>query len=223
MMINLKIPRLLTVPFSRAAALTLLAALITLAPKVSFASADRLLIVGDSLSAAYGIPVDSGWVAALENRLDGTRFTLSVVNASVSGDTTANGLSKIAALVEEYQPAIVIIELGGNDGLRGLSIKKMSQNLTAMTRIATDAGAEVIIVGMQIPSNYGAAYTRLFRDTFAKVATDNDVHLVPFLLSGLESGLEWFQSDGVHPNEKAQSVMMENVWAVLEPILEAKY
>ncbi len=201
-------------------ALSLVALLL---PLSLHASDERLLIVGDSLSAAYGIPVDKGWVAELEQRLAGTRFTLEVINASVSGDTTANGLTKLPALVEEYSPAIVIIELGGNDGLRGLSIKKMSANLTEMAQIAGSAGAEVIIVGMQIPSNYGAAYTRMFADTFKRVAEANDASLVPFLLSGLESGLEWFQSDGVHPNETAQPVMMENVWAVLEPLLEEKF
>jgi len=184
---------------------------------------DKLLVVGDSLSAAYGMAEEAGWVSLLKEQLDSTRFMIEVVNASVSGDTTANGRTKLQALVDEYSPSVVVIELGGNDGLRGLSIKKMNQNLTEMTQIAQTAGAEVIIAGMQIPSNYGAAYTRMFRNTFVKVAEANDAHLVPFLLSGLDSGLEWFQSDGVHPNEKAQPIMMGNVWAVLEPILEEKF
>ncbi|MEM7259629.1 MAG: arylesterase, partial [Pseudomonadota bacterium] len=222
MMINYQIPRLPGSSFLQNTVFVLLT-LIVLLPLSARAASDKLLIVGDSLSAAYGIPVEKGWVAELENKLDGTRFLIDVVNASVSGDTTANGLTKMPALVDEHQPAFVIIELGGNDGLRGQSIKKMSQNLTEMTQIATGAGAQVIIVGMQIPSNYGAAYTRMFRDAFGKVADTNDAHLVPFLLRGLESGLEWFQSDGVHPNVEAQPIMMNNIWEVLEPLLEENY
>jgi acyl-CoA thioesterase-1 len=222
MMINQKIPRLKLNPLVRHGLAASLALLMLLMPVFARAN-DTLLIVGDSLSAAYGISVEDGWVAALEHELEGTRFTIDIVNASVSGDTTANGLSKMQALLDEYKPAFVIIELGGNDGLRGLSIKKMSENLTRMTQMATKAGAEVIIVGMQIPSNYGGAYTRMFRDAFAQVAETENAHLVPFLLEGLESGLEWFQSDGVHPNAKAQPIMMSNVWQVLEPLLQAKY
>ena len=190
---------------------------------LSAASSPKLLIVGDSLSAAYGIPVEKGWVAQLAHRMEGTRFVVEVVNASVSGDTTANGLTKLPDLLDEYQPAIVVIELGGNDGLRALSIKKMKQNLTEMATLARDSGAEVVIVGMQIPSNYGAAYTRLFKKAFGDVASETDAQLVPFLLEGLESGLEWFQSDGVHPNVQAQPIMLDNVWDVLHPILQDKF
>lgn len=221
-MINVKIP-------SRAAQIStwtlwlLLSCCALLLPPSARADDNKLLIIGDSLSAAYGIAIDKGWVSLLEERLNGTRFSIDVVNASVSGDTTANGRTKLPGLVDEYSPAVVLIELGGNDGLRGLSIKKMNQNLTEMTQIAKNAGAEVIITGIQIPSNYGAAYTRMFTNTFANVAESNNAHLIPFLFSGLESGLEWFQSDGVHPNEAAQPVLLDNVWAVLEPILEEKY
>jgi acyl-CoA thioesterase-1 len=223
MMINIKIASL---PRGRANQTLInwcLSLLLLMAGTVAQAANDKLLIVGDSLSAAYGIPVEQGWVAKLSERIDGTRYMVEVVNASVSGDTTANGLTKLPALLSEYQPAVVIIELGGNDGLRGLSIKKMKQNLTEMTELATTAGAQVILTGMQIPSNYGAAYTKMFTKTYTDVASQTDALLVPFLLQGLESGLEWFQSDGVHPNANAQPIMLDNVWEVLEPVLEAKY
>ena len=222
-MINIKIASL---PRGRANQTLInwcLSLLLLMAGTVAQAANDKLLIVGDSLSAAYGIPVEQGWVAKLSERIDGTRYMVEVVNASVSGDTTANGLTKLPALLSEYQPAVVIIELGGNDGLRGLSIKKMKQNLTEMTELATTAGAQVILTGMQIPSNYGAAYTKMFTKTYTDVASQTDALLVPFLLQGLESGLEWFQSDGVHPNANAQPIMLDNVWEVLEPVLEAKY
>ncbi len=181
---------------------------------------DKILVVGDSLSAAYGIAIEDGWVAQLEHKIDGTRHSHKVINASVSGDTSANGLSKLPALLEEYNPNFVILELGGNDGLRGLSVKKLKQNLIDMTELAQDNGATVIILGMQIPSNYGATYRRLFSKTFIDTAAQTDAMLVPFLLEGLGTGLDWFQSDGIHPNAKAQEIMLDNVWQVLAPALE---
>ncbi len=192
-------------------------------PTAASAQSDarHVLIIGDSLSAAYGIPVADGWAAKLQHKLDGTRHELEVINASVSGDTSANGLTKLPALLEEYDPAYVILELGGNDGLRGLSVKKLKQNLKEMTQLAQQKDATVIILGMMIPSNYGAAYTRLFTRTFVDVAEETDALIVPFFLKGLETGLEWFQSDGIHPNAKAQEIMFENVWEVFEPSLEA--
>ncbi len=223
MMINIRIASLPRGKASRSLVNCWLGILLLVTSSMAAAASDKILIVGDSLSAAYGIPVEKGWVAGLTDRIEGTRFMVEVVNASVSGDTTTNGLTKLPGLLDEYQPAIVVIELGGNDGLRGLSIKKMKQNLQQMSELASDADAEVVIVGMQIPSNYGAAYTRLFSNAFGDIATDTDAHLVPFLLAGLESGLEWFQSDGVHPNEKAQPVMLDNVWEILHPILQEKF
>lgn len=199
----------------------ILMALLCLTTPWTLAAEDRhLLVVGDSLSAAYGISVEDGWVARLQHRLDGTRHPLKVVNASVSGDTSANGLTKLPKLLQEYDPVFVILELGGNDGLRGLSLKKLKQNLREMTDLAQQANATVIILGMQIPSNYGAAYTRLFKRTFTSVAEESGALLVPFFLNGLETGLQWFQSDGIHPNADAQEIMLDNVWAVLAPALE---
>lgn len=189
---------------------------------ISQAQTDKVLVVGDSLSAAYGIAVEDGWVAKLEHKIDGTRHSLEVINASVSGDTSANGLSKLPSLLGEYNPTFVILELGGNDGLRGLSVKKLKQNLIEMSKLAQSADATVIIIGMQIPSNYGAAYTRLFTRTFTDAAEQTDALLVPFLLEGLGTGLEWFQSDGIHPNARAQEIMLDNVWQVLEPALESQ-
>lgn len=182
--------------------------------------ARSVLIIGDSLSSAYGLAIKDGWVARLDYRLEGTRHNFDIINASVSGDTTANGLSRLPALLDQHSPDVVIIELGGNDGLRGLSIKKLTENLTLMTDMAMDAKADVIILGMKIPSNYGAAYTRLFSSSFEKVATDTDARLVPFFLEGLQSSTDWFQADGIHPNKAAQDVMLDNVWTVLEPLLD---
>lgn len=180
----------------------------------------KILILGDSLSAAYGMAVKDGWVALLQHKIDGTRYTVDVINASVSGDTSANGLTRLPALLEEYSPAVVILELGGNDGLRGLSVKKLKQNLVQMTESAQALDAKVIILGMQIPSNYGAAYTRLFSRSFVDAAEMTDALLVPFFLEGLETGLEWFQSDGIHPNENAQEIMLNNVWDTLAPVMD---
>ncbi len=185
------------------------------------AESNKILVVGDSLSAAYGIAVEDGWVALLQHKIDGTRHTVDVINASVSGDTSANGLTRLPALLKEYSPAVVILELGGNDGLRGLSVKKLQQNLIQMTEAAQAQDAQVIILGMKIPSNYGAAYTRSFSRTFVESAKSTDALLVPFFLEGLATSREWFQGDGIHPNEKAQEIMLNNVWEVLSPVLDS--
>ena len=179
-----------------------------------------LLVIGDSLSAAYGIDVNEGWVALLSDRLAAEGYPLRVINSSVSGDTSANGLSRLPTLLSDYQPAIVIIELGGNDGLRGLSLKELKSNLTQMVEQSQAAGAQVLVLGVQIPSNYGAGYTRLFSDTFVQVADEGSTALVPSFMSGMETSIELFQDDGIHPSAKAQPLLLDNTWAELKPLLD---
>jgi acyl-CoA thioesterase-1 len=197
------------------------ALLLLLAGQSKRAIADdaNILIMGDSLSSAYGLPLSEGWVALLQERLDSTGANYQVVNSSVTGDTSANGLSRLADLLDQHQPAIVIIELGGNDGLRGLSIKKLRSNLREMVTLATQSGAQTLLVGMQIPVNYGASYAKLFSESFATIADETGSSLVPFLLDGFELATEYFQDDGIHPNRQAQPLMLDNVWPVLETLL----
>ncbi|CAM3493271.1 arylesterase [Bordetella flabilis] len=178
-----------------------------------------ILVVGDSLSAEYGIARGSGWVPLLGRRLGEQYPAYRVVNASISGDTTSGGLSRLPALLRQHHPAIVILELGSNDALRGLSLAMTQQNLTEMARQAKQAGAAVLIVGMQIPPNYGRTYTEQFRDLFAKVASTENARLVPFLMEGIATDRSLFQSDGMHPNEAGQPRLLENVWAGLKPML----
>jgi len=205
----------------RPAGLIWLLALCLFLPVTHAQQNEKLVVIGDSLSAAYGIAVDDGWVAQLQNRLDGSRHEITVVNASVSGDTTASGVSRLPQLLADHSPKVVVIELGGNDGLRGLSLKKLRENLIEMITQSQQAGADVLVLGVRIPSNYGGAYTRRFSAAFAKAADQTGAQLVPQLLRGLEQSMEWFQDDGIHPNVAAQTIMLDNVWPVLEPMLDA--
>jgi acyl-CoA thioesterase-1 len=182
-----------------------------------------LLVVGDSLSAEYGIPRGSGWVALLEARLRREKLPLVVANASISGDTTAGGRVRLPALLQQHRPAVVIIELGGNDALRGLPLASTQGNLTAMARAAKGSGARVLIVGMQVPPNYGRQYLEDFAATFASVARAEGAALVPFLLKGVADGPQadaMFQPDRIHPKAEAQPQMLDNVWPVLRPLLK---
>jgi len=183
-------------------------------------TSDTVLILGDSISAAYGLKVEDGWVALLQQRLDENNYPFEVANASVTGDTTANGLGRLPALLDEYQPSLVIIELGGNDGLRGLSIKKLKENLSSMASMAKDTGAETIIVSVQLPGNYGKAYNTMFSNAFSTAAETTGATLVTSLFDGMDASAEWFQRDGIHPSKKAQIVMLDNVWHVAEPLIE---
>ncbi|MBL8526834.1 MAG: arylesterase [Burkholderiales bacterium] len=178
-----------------------------------------LLIYGDSLSAGYGLPQDQGWVALLADRLRAEKFTYRVVNASVSGETTLGGAKRLEAVLAQHRPAIVVIELGGNDGLRGLPLATTRQNLETMIRTARSAGAQPLIVGMQLPPNYGTAYTEKFQALFEGVAREQKVPLVPFMLAGFGEKREYFQADGIHPTAAAQPLMLDNVWPVLRPLL----
>ncbi len=182
----------------------------------------RILVLGDSLSAEYGLARGTGWVALLETRLQSEKIAAIVVNASVSGDTTAGGRSRLPALLAQHRPTVVVIELGGNDALRGLPLKNTEDNLTAMAAAARKAGAQVLLVGMQVPPNYGADYARRFAATFAAVAKAQHSALVPFLLEGVANAPDaaaLFQSDRIHPNSQAHPRMLENVWAVLKGLL----
>lgn len=179
-----------------------------------------IVVLGDSLSSEYGIRRNTGWVQLLRDRLAQQNSTPpTVVNASISGDTTSSGLTRLPALLAKQSPDIVIIELGGNDALRGLSLDMTRQNLVKMVELSQSARATVVLVGMQIPANYGPAYTQQFRDLFPDVAAQTGAHLVPFLLAGLETDRMLFIEDGIHPAEQAQPILLENVWAVLKPAL----
>ncbi len=179
-----------------------------------------ILVLGDSLSAEYGIKRGSGWVNLLSERLQQQKFRWQVVNASVSGETTSGGLSRLPILLQQYHPRIVIIALGANDGLRGLSLNLSRQNLLAMIQAAQQSRAKVLMVGMQLPPNFGAQYTRDFSALFGQLARERKTALVPFLLQGIATDLSYFQDDRIHPNEKAQQQLLGNVWSELLPLLK---
>ena len=183
------------------------------------AAARTLLVIGDSLSAAYGMNMQSGWVALLQQRLVKEKLDYRVVNASISGDTTANGLARLPRLLAEHKPAIVIIELGGNDGLRGLSLAQMKHNITTMVTKAKSRHARVLLIGMRLPPNYGNYYTERFQRVYQEVAAEQRVPLVPFLLSGIATHERLMQQDGLHANATAQPKMLINVWPHLRPLL----
>jgi len=181
-----------------------------------------ILVVGDSLSAEYGLRRGSGWVTLLGQRLTQEKLAANVINASISGDTTSGGRSRLAALLTQHRPTHVILELGANDALRGLPLAMTEANLAAMAQSAKAAGARVLIAGMQVPPNYGRKYSDDFAALFASVAKRQDTALVPFLLKGVADvpdAESLFQSDRIHPREEAQATMMANVWPVLKPLL----
>jgi len=178
-----------------------------------------VLVVGDSLSAAYGIDQDAGWVALLQRRLEKDYPGYRVVNASISGDTTRGGLGRIDTALNTHAPAVVVIELGGNDGLRGLPLKEMRNNLGAMISKSLAAQARVLLVGMRIPPNYGPLYTRDFETVFTALTKQFEVARVPFLLDGVALDPELIQGDGIHPRAEAQPRLLENVWPHLAPLL----
>ncbi len=183
------------------------------------ALAGTVLVVGDSISAAFGLETSQGWVQLLQERLDAHAPDYKVVNASISGDTTAGGRSRLPGLLSEHDPDVVILELGGNDGLRGQSPVQLKQNLAAMTEMSQEAGAEVLILGMLMPPNLGRRYTEAFAKVFPEVASEQDVPLVPFLLEGVAGVPSMMQGDQIHPTAEAQSKLLDNVWPALEPLL----
>ena len=180
-----------------------------------------MLVYGDSLSAAYGMPERHGWVALLEERLKRERPDYSVVNASISGETTAGGLARIGKALERHRPAVVVLELGANDGMRGLPLAAMKKNLTAIIEQSHKAGARVLLVGMRLPPNYGIEYTRSFEEAFAELARRHRTALLPYLLEGFGEKAEFFQPDRIHPTEAAQGTVLKNVWAALRPLLKS--
>ena len=178
-------------------------------------AARTILVYGDSLSTAYGLPQSAGWVALLDERLKQRRLDYTVVNESVSGETTAGGAARIGAALARTKPAIVIVELGGNDGLRGLPVAQMKANLSAIIRASKRQGARVILTGMRMPPNYGAKYTSEFRSAFGEVARQERIALVPFIFEGVSDTREMVQPDNLHPTAAAQPIIMENVWRKL--------
>ncbi len=183
------------------------------------AVAGTVLIVGDSISAAFGLDTRAGWVALLEKRLAQQGFDDKVVNASITGDTSANGLARLPAQLAAHKPDLVLLELGGNDGLRGMPVAQLQQNLASMIDLSRKAGAEVLLLGMQLPPNYGARYTKAFAQVYQALADEKKVALVPFLLEGVGGVPTLMQADGVHPTAGAQGKLLENVWPTLKPLL----
>ena len=183
------------------------------------ALAGTALVVGDSISAAFGLETSQGWVQLLQQRLNDGEHDYRVVNASISGDTSAGGLARLPALLSEHEPDIVIIELGGNDGLRGQPPAQLKRNLAAMAEQAQQAGAKVLLLGMRMPPNLGQRYTSAFADAFDSLAAEKALPYVPFLLEGIGGVQGMMQADRVHPTAQAQELMLDNVWPVLEPLL----
>lgn len=180
---------------------------------------NSILIVGDSISAAYGIEPQQGWVALLRTRLQAEKYNYHVINASISGDTTSNGLARLPSALKKYQPAITIIELGGNDGLRGLDIPVIKNNLERMMVLIKNAQSKVLVLGIRLPPNYGPRYTQQFHQMFTDLAKRQDVHVVPIFLQGIEENRHYFQSDGIHPTAEAQNILLNNVWPTLKTML----
>ena len=185
------------------------------------AHADTIVVFGDSISAGYGLPDEqTGWVWLLEEWVTEHGLSYQVINASVSGETTGGGLARLPSVLERHKPRILVLELGGNDGLRGYSIAAMRENMFSMVRLAKRHGAEVLLAGMMVPPNYGPRYSREFQGVFTEVSEATDSPLIPFLLEGIATELSLMQSDGIHPNEEAQPLIRDIVWAALEPLLQ---
>ena len=184
----------------------------------------KVLVLGDSLSAEYGLKRGTGWVALMEQRIAKDKLAASVVNASISGDTTSGGRSRLPALLAQHKPTVVVIELGGNDALRGLPVTMTQDNLLAMTQAAQASGAKVVLAGMQVPPNYGQDYTKRFSETFATVAKSTKAALVPFLLKGVAdapNATALFQSDRIHPKEEAHPTILNTMWPAIKNLLRS--
>jgi acyl-CoA thioesterase-1 len=182
--------------------------------------ANTLLVVGDSLSAAYGIPQSEGWVSLLEQELKQRNSRLRVVNASISGETSSGGLSRLPRLLEDYRPVLVLLELGANDGLRGTPLDIIEQNLRRMIELSQAADARVLLIGIRLPPNYGPQYTERFYQIYPKLAQAYGLPLVPFLLESVATDPRLMQRDGLHPNSDAQPILLQTVWKQLGPLLE---
>ncbi len=202
----------------------LLVLLLPMLTQIALAKQTTILVMGDSLSAGHGIKVEEGWVTLLQQELTkkqhGYSVNARVINASVSGETTSGGLTRLPAVLNQHKPDIVIIELGGNDGLRGQQLKIMQNNLQAMISATQEGGAKIILAGMQIPTNYGPRYTKEFREIYSTLAEKNNTALIPFLLDGVATQRNLMQQDGIHPTAEAQPLILKNVLPVLIPLLK---
>jgi len=200
----------------------LLLVTLLLATAIARAGPPTILILGDSISAAYGIDTSQGWVALLQQRLRQEHFDYRVVNASVSGDTTRTGLNRLDAALQQYRPAIVIVALGGNDGLRGLPFSEIETSLSRIIEVSQQQGAKVLLAGVRLPPNYGAFYNTRFAALFRRLADTRQVALVPRLLDGIDEHAELMQADGIHPTAAAQARILDNVWPHLLPLLDSR-
>lgn len=188
----------------------------------AFAANPKILIYGDSLSAGYGIPQHDGWAALLKDKLVKENLNYDVINASISGETTSGGLTRLEATLKQNSPRIIILELGANDGLRGLPVKNMHDNLDAMIQLSKKSGASVLLIGMKIPPNYGLKYTDEFSHTYMKLAKQHKIPLVPFMLENVAAKPELIQQDGLHPNTHGQAIILENIWSELHKLLKKR-
>lgn len=205
------------------AAVRLLAGVaLVVAATSAYSAPKNLLVLGDSLSAEYGLQRGTGWTGLLQQRLQQSKADYQVVNASISGDTTIGGRNRLPALMTQHKPEVLVIELGANDALRGLPLKTSQDNLQAMIDLARQQKAKVLLVGMQIPPNYGPDYTRRFAGMYQDLAKSNKVALVPFFFEGIAADLSLFQADRIHPNEQAQPRLLDNVWPYLKPLVGVK-
>ena len=184
--------------------------------------ARTILVFGDSLSAGYGLPRDKAWPHLLAERLKQQRIDYTVANASISGETTLGGLNRINGALAQHRPSIVLLALGANDGLRGLSVDAMRKNLDTIIDASRKANAQVVLIGMRMPPNYGSAYAGKFHNTFLDIARQQKLPLAPFLMEGFADKPEWFQADGIHPEARAQPVMLDTVWTALQPLLTSQ-
>lgn len=180
-----------------------------------------IVVIGDSLSAEYGLARDTGWVAQIAQRLHAQHTGYQIHNSSISGDTTSGGVNRISDVLKHYEPDIVVLELGSNDALRGLSLEMTQKNLATMITQSQKSGAHVLLAGMQIPPNYGRRYTQQFEQLFTTLAAEYQTALVPFLFDGFATQTEMFQDDGIHPNKDGQTMIADNVWRQLKPLMDA--
>jgi acyl-CoA thioesterase-1 len=201
---------------------TLVILFLLLASPAKSLATGTILLIGDSLGAAYGIPADAGWVALLQQRLKSEQYPYLLVNASISGDTSANARARLPRALDKYRPEIVILQLGGNDGLRGLSLAELKQNLAAMIELVASRKGRSLLLGVHLPPNYGKRYTESFHGVYHELSEEIGTPLVPSLVDGIGTRNELMQADGIHPNQAAQPVIAERVWRGLQPLLNRK-
>jgi acyl-CoA thioesterase-1 len=200
--------------------LTLIAVLVM--ANAQAAESPTILVFGDSLSAGFGIDVDQSWVALLQKRLESAGYEHRVVNASISGETTAGGAARIESAISTFAPALIILELGANDGLRGFPTTSIQANIETIARRARDSGADVVLLGIRIPTNYGARYTQAFEAVFSNVATDLEIRWIEFFMDGIALNDDLLQEDRIHPNAEAQPLLLDNAWPIIRATLDAQ-